>query len=324
MAKMTAQAPIGSGFGAASTASDVIKGIDLKGKVAIITGGYSGLGLETARTLAAAGAKVIVPARDPDKARRNLQAVPAAILESLDLMDPRSIDGFAERFLAAHASLDLLVNCAGTMAPPLVRDSRGNESQLSTNHLGHFQLTARLWPALRRAKGARVVAVSSRGHRRAPVDFADINFEKRAYDPWVAYGQSKTANILFALALDGRGQAEGVRAFSLHPGGIITDLVRHMSTDELRAAGAIDAAGRPIIDPARNMKTPEQGAATIVWCATSPQLAGLGGVYCEDCEVASSATDPQSPRDVQTYATNPESAERLWQLSERLTGATLS
>jgi NAD(P)-dependent dehydrogenase (short-subunit alcohol dehydrogenase family) len=323
MSKSSVQAPIGSGFGAASTASDVLEGIDLKGKVAIVTGGYSGLGLETARTLAAAGAKVIVPARDADKARRNLQAVPSAILESLDLMDPQSIDGFAERFLAAHGSLDLLVNCAGTMAPPLVRDSRGNESQLSTNHLGHFQLTARLWPALRRAKGARVIAVSSRGHRRAPVDFADINFEKRAYDPWVGYGQSKTANILFALALDGRGQAEGVRAFSLHPGGIITDLVRHMSTDELRAHGAIDADGKPIIDPAKNMKTPEQGAATIVWCAISPQLAGLGGVYCEDCEVASTSSDPQSTRDVQPYATNPESAERLWQLSEQLTGTTL-
>jgi NAD(P)-dependent dehydrogenase (short-subunit alcohol dehydrogenase family) len=322
MTKTTAQAPIGSGFGAASTTHDVIKGIDLTGKVVIVTGGYSGLGLETARTLLAAGAKVIVPARDAEKARRNLSTLPAAILESLDLMDPESIDGFAERFLAAHRSLDLLINCAATMAPPLVRDARGNESQLSTNHLGHFALTARLWPALRKSKGARVVAVSSRGHRRAPVDFDDLNFERRAYDPWIGYGQSKTANVLFALALDSLGQAHGVRAFSLHPGGIVTDLVRHMSQSDLQALGAIDAAGRPVIDPTKNQKTPEQGAATIVWCATSPQLAGLGGVYCEDCEIAVSSTDPKLPKGVQTWATNPESAERLWQLSEQLTGAT--
>ncbi len=320
MATTTAQAPIGSGFGAASTTHDVIKGIDLTGKVAIVTGGYSGLGVEVARTLSDAGCTVIVPARDADKARRNLQAVPRAQLEALDLMDPQSIDAFAARFSAQHGTLDILVNCAAVMAPPLTRDARGNESQLSTNHLGHFQLTARLWPALVRAKRARVVAVSSRGHRRAPVDFADLNFERRPYDPWVGYGQSKTANILFALTLDQLGQAHGVRAFSVHPGGIITDLARHMSREELHRLGAIDDHGRPIVDPAKGRKTVEQGAASIVWCATSPRLDKLGGVYCEDCEVAVvGSADPNAPSGVNPWATNPESAARLWQVSEQLT-----
>jgi NAD(P)-dependent dehydrogenase (short-subunit alcohol dehydrogenase family) len=325
MATTTAQAPIGSGFGAASTTNDVIKGIDLSGKVAIVTGGYSGLGVEVARTLSDAGAKVIVPARDADKARRNLQGVPRAILESLELMDPQSIDAFAQRYLAQHQTLDLLVNCAAVMAPPLARDARGNESQWSTNHLGHFQLTARLWPALVRAKRARVVAVSSRGHRRAPVDFADINFERRPYDPWVGYGQSNTANILFALQLDRLGQTQGVRALSVHPGGIRTDLARYMSRDELHRLGAIDDEGRPIIDPAKGRKTVEQGAASIVWCATNPRLDNIGGVYCEDCDVAEiGSVDPNDPRGVNPWATNPESAARLWQVSEQMTGVKLA
>ena len=320
MATTTAQPPIGSGFGATSTTHDVIKGIDLTGKVAIVTGGYSGLGVEVARTLSDAGCTVIVPARDADKARRNLQVVPRAQLEALDLMDPQSIDAFAARFSAQHRTLDILVNCAAVMAPPLTRDARGNESQLSTNHLGHFQLTARLWPALVRAKRARVVAVSSRGHRRAPVDFADLNFERRAYDPWVGYGQSKTANILFALTLDQLGQAHGVRAFSVHPGGIVTNLARHMSREELHRLGAIDDQGRPIVDPAKGRKTVEQGAASIVWCATNPRLDNLGGVYCEDCEVAVvRSTDPNALSGLDPWATNPESAARLWQVSEQLT-----
>ncbi|HEX4459039.1 MAG TPA: oxidoreductase [Polyangia bacterium] len=325
MATTTAQVPIGSGFGATSTTSDVMQGISLAGQTAIVTGGYSGLGLETARALSDAGATVIVPARDAAKARRNLQAVPRALLESLNLMDPASIDAFAARFLAAHASLDLLVNCAAVMAPPLTRDARGNESQLSTNHLGHFQLTARLWPALVGGEKARVVAVSSRGHRRAPVDFADMNFERRAYDRWNAYGQSKTANILFALALDRRSQTRGVRALSVHPGSIVTDLARHMSRDELRRRGAIDDQGRPVIDVPKGYKTPEQGAASIVWCATNPRLADIGGVYCEDCDIAElGPSDPNFPRGVDPWATNPESAERLWTMTEALTGVTFT
>jgi NAD(P)-dependent dehydrogenase (short-subunit alcohol dehydrogenase family) len=319
----TPQAPIGSGFGPATTASDVIRGCDLSGKVAIVTGGYSGIGLETVRTLASAGARVVVPARDVDKARKALEPLPGVALHSLDLMNPASIDDFASRFLASERTLHILVNNAGIMANPLTRDARGYESQFSTNHLGHFQLTARLWPALLHAEGARVVAVSSRGHRRAGVDFEDPNFERRPYDPWVAYGQSKTANVLFAVYLDALGESHGVRAFAVHPGGILmTGLSRYMSPEEIRATGYVDDEGQPIIDPARNMKTVEQGAATSVWCATSPQLDGMGGVYCQDCDIAIVVSADSTEMGVVPWAIDPELADRLWHLSERLTGVT--
>jgi NAD(P)-dependent dehydrogenase (short-subunit alcohol dehydrogenase family) len=321
----TLQSPIGSGFGAATTAAEVIRGQDLRGKVAIVTGGYAGIGLETVRALCSAGAKVVVPARDRAKAEKALASIPHVTLEALDLMDPWSIDRFANRFLAANDALHILINNAGVMASPLARDVRGYEAQFSTNHLGHFQLTCRLWPALRRAGGARVVALSSYGHRRAGVDFDDPNFERRQYDRWVAYGQSKTANALFAVALDAIGARDGIRTFSVHPGGVVSDLIRHMSAEEVAAYKIFDEAGKPIIDPERNMKTPEQGAATSVWCATSPQLEGLGGVYCADCEVARAlpSDDSTELHGVRPRATDPALAERLWRLSECLTRTTL-
>jgi NAD(P)-dependent dehydrogenase (short-subunit alcohol dehydrogenase family) len=326
----TPQAPIGSGFVAASTTRDVIKGIDLSGKVAIVTGGYSGLGLETVRTLRSARAAVIVPARDAGRARAAVAGLDGVEIEPMDLLDPASIDAFAGRFLASGRPLHLLVNSAGIMACPLARDARSYESQFATNHLGHFQLAARLRPALRQAGGARVVSVSSLGHRYSPVVFEDPNFERRAYDPWAAYGQSKTANILFAVALDARARSEGIRAFSLHPGGIVeTGLGKYVSKEQLRAAGVIDERGQPIIDPERQLKTVEQGAATIVWCATSPRLEGMGGVYCENCDVAPLMTedpgattmaDVRRLKGVRPYAVDPDAAERLWIMSERLLG----
>lgn len=326
----TPQAPIGSGLGAATTAQEAIQGIDLSGKVAIVTGGYAGLGLETVRALVSAGAQVVVPARDMAKAKAALADLPEVTVEPMDLIDPASVDAFAERFLASGAPLHLLINNAGIMAAPLVRDPRGYESQFATNHLGHYQLTVRLWPALKKAQGGRVVALSSRGHRFAPVNFEDPHFERRAYDRWVAYGQSKTANVLFAVHLDALGKADGIRAFSVHPGGIITDLARHMSKEELDASGYLDAEGRPIINPARDMKSPPQGAATTVWAATSPQLEGMGGVYCENCDIAaltdggaSTSGDLILPFGVLPWAIDPVSAERLWRLSEDLTGAKL-
>jgi len=321
----TPQAPIGSGFGAASTAAEVIAGRNLTGKTAVVTGGYSGIGLETVRAFRSAGAKVVVPARDMAKAKANLADIPDVRLAIMDLFDPGSIDAFAEQFLRNNEKLHILVNNAGIMAPPLVRDARGYESQFAVNHLGHFQLTCRLWPALVAAKVARVVALSSYGHRRAGVDFHDPNFKRREYDPWIAYGQSKTANALFAVALDSIGQHQGVRAFSVHPGGIVTDLIRHMSQAQIEAYEVIDKTGKPIIDPENNKKTPQQGAATSVWCATSPQLEGMGGIYCEDCDIARAlpSDDSKELHGVRPRATDPVAAGRLWQLSEQLTGAAI-
>jgi NAD(P)-dependent dehydrogenase (short-subunit alcohol dehydrogenase family) len=329
----TEQKPLHTGFGAETTAAEVIRGVSLEGRVAIVTGGYSGIGVETTRALRSAGARVIVPARNLDKAATALRGIDSVEIEPMDLMDPASIDAFADGFLATGQPLHILVNSAGIMATPLTRDARGYESQFATNHLGHFQLVSRLWPALLEANGARVVSVSSWGHRLSPVVFDDPNFERRPYDRWSAYGQSKTANVLFALGVDERGKADGVRAFSLHPGGIVdTGLGKHLSTDELRAAGVIDEHGKPIRDPARNLKTVEQGAATSVWCAAMPQLEGLGGVYCENCDIAPLvSTEDQANRNnpairrtnsfslgVMPYAVDPEAAERLWSLSEQL------
>ena len=325
-----AQSPLHSGFGAGSTAHEVIAGIDLSGKTAIVTGGYSGIGVETTRALLDAGARVIVPARDMAKAKANLAGMKAELV-AMDLADPASIDGFASTFLAMGEPLHLLINSAGIMACPLTRDARGYEMQFATNHLGHFQLAARLWPALQRAQGARVVSLSSLGHRYAPVDFDDWNFERREYDRWVAYGQSKTANALFALALDDRGTPHGVRAYSVHPGRIITDLARYMSREELQRVGGLDDQGRPVADLSRGMKNTEQGAATSIWAATSPLLNDIGGVYCEDCDIATLMPDDEATAagsgslssGVRRWATDPVAARRLWSLSEALTGVSL-
>lgn len=313
------QKPIGSTFTAASTAADVMAGIDLTGRTAVVTGGYSGLGLVTARSLAAAGARVIVPARDRDRADAALQGCEGVEVEDMDLASAASIAGFAERLRGRVPVVSILVNSAGVMATPLYRDADGHEGQFSTNHLGHYRLTCGLWPLLA-AEGARVISVSSRGHQIAGIDFDDVDFRRRAYDKWVAYGQSKTANALFAMALDARGAGRGVRAFSVHPGQILTDLARHLSAEEIAGFDALDAAGRPIIDPSRGMKTPEQGAATSLWCATSPALDGLGGVYCEDCDVAGVNAAEVGRKGVAPWACDMALAERLWSLSEDLTG----
>lgn len=322
------QMPIHSGFTANSTAAEVVRGLDLHGQVMVVTGGYSGLGLETVRVLSEAGATVIVPARDVPKAEQALHSVPAAKVHALDLMDAHSIDAFADEVMDRYSALHVLINGAGIMANPLTRNARGYESQFSTNHLGHFQLAVRLWPALAAARGARIVAVSSRGHRISPVDFDDPNFERRPYDRWLAYGQSKTANALFALAADERGESSGIRTFSLHPGTILSNLSRHLSNEDLEGFGVSLQDPHGYLPPGDSaaeggiFKTIAQGAATTVWCAVSPQLKGYGGVYCEDVDIAvvSEAEDPREPG-VKPWAIDPEAAEKLWQLSERLTGA---
>lgn len=318
------QQPIGSGFDAFSTAEQVMGDKSLLGKVAIVTGGYSNLGLETARVLARAGATIIIPARDVQRASNVLAIVPDAEIEQMDLMHAGSIDAFSAKFIASGRKLDILLNSAGIMASPLVRDSNGNESQFSTNHLGHFRLTCGLWPALQKAEGARVVSLSSRGHQISDINFDDINFGSRPYDKWVAYGQSKTANILFALALDSRGIKHGIRAFSVHPGSILGPLARHLSDVEIDSLGARDADGGAIVAPDRDMKTPEQGAATSVWCATNDDLNDRGGVYCENSDIASMlSSEVVGQPGVASWGTDPERAERLWEVSRQLTGTNL-
>nr|MDT0660004.1 SDR family NAD(P)-dependent oxidoreductase [Micromonospora sp. DSM 115978] len=310
----TAQHRIGSGFGARSTADDVLEGVDLSGKVAVVTGGYSGLGLETTRALAKAGARVVVPARRPDAAHESLGAVDGVEVDELDLGELDNVRGFASRFLGTGRSIDILINNAGIMACPETRIGPGWEAQFATNHLGHYALTNLLWPALAAGR-ARVVSVSSAGHHNSPIRWDDVRFDK-GYDKWAAYGQAKTANILFAVRLDALGRESGVRAFALHPGAILTPLQRHLATAEMVSLGWIDEAGNPV-NP--SFKTPQQGAATQVWAATSPRLAGMGGVYCEDCDIAEPAVEGVRAG-VRDYAIDPEQAARLWDLSAQWTG----
>ena len=314
----TPQAPIGSGFGYRSTAAEVVAGLDLSGRTAIVTGGYSGLGLETVKALAGAGADVIVPARRPEHATEMLDGVGAEV-DELNLSDLDSVRAFAERFLDSGRSLDIQINNAAVMACPEARVGPGWELQFATNHLGHFVLTNLLWPVLESDGGARVIALTSTGHKITPIRFDDINFETTPYDKWVAYGQAKTADALFAVHLDTLGQDAGVRAFAVHPGGILTPLQRHLPQEEMVAAGWISEDGVPD----ERMKTPEQGGATAAWAATSPQLEGRGGVYCEDCDIAK-PTDPDDPmrryRGVDPHAVDHDAAARLWDVSAEMTG----
>jgi len=316
----TPQHPIGSGFGATSTAAEVVAGLDLAGKNVIVTGGYSGLGLEVTRALVGAGASVTVPARRPGHARQVLDDADLAEVdvEELDLADLASVALFAKAYLDSHRPLHILINNAAIMAAPLALVGDGWESQFATNHLGHFALTSYLWPALVAADGARVIELSSTGHKLSPIRFDDLHFQA-GYDKWVAYGQAKTANSLFAIALDEFGREAGVRAFAVHPGGIMTPLQRHLSREEMIASGWMDEDGTVN----ERFKSTEQGAATTVWAATSPQLAGKGGVYCEDCDIAE-PTDPTSPtarfRGVDAHAIDRDAAARLWKISAELTG----
>lgn len=317
------QEPIGSGFHAKSTSTEVIKGIDLTGKNAIVTGGNTGIGLETVRTLSGAGATVIVPARDVEKARKNLQGIDNVEIVEMDLLNPASINAFAEYFLTSGRPLHLLINNAGIMWVPLRKTGRGIESQLAVNYLAQFQLTAKLWTALKKANGARVVNVSSQGHQFAPFNFEDPNFEHREYETLQSYGQSKTAVNLFSLELDRRGKEFGVRAYSLHPGSIAgTELAREAPLELFVKMGFCDDKGNMVPEVAASLKSIPQGAATTIWCATSPLLNEVGGVYCEDNEIARLALGEEFSAGVKPYSLDETNAKRLWKLSEQLTAVS--
>jgi NAD(P)-dependent dehydrogenase (short-subunit alcohol dehydrogenase family) len=309
-----------SPYGYRSTAMDVVAGHDLSGRFAIVTGATSGIGLETARALAAAGASTTIAARDPAKA----EAAAADIRQStgsdrahaltLDLAALSSVRRFSAEFLSRDNPLHILINNAGVMACPLGRTAEGFEMQLGTNHLGHFLLALLLRPALERGRPARVVALSSLGHRRSDVHFDDPNYERRPYDKWEAYGQSKTANVLFAVGLTERWAERGIHANAVHPGGIMTGLQKHLPREEMQTFGWIDAEGRSN----ERFKTPAQGAATSVWAAVGEELRDRGGLYLEDCQEAKAWTQENPMQGYLPYARSTENADRLWVLSEEL------
>jgi NAD(P)-dependent dehydrogenase (short-subunit alcohol dehydrogenase family) len=317
-------------FGRDTTTDEVLEGMDLSGRRFLITGAASGLGRESARALAAHGASVTVMARSSERAEGAVAEigamVPGADLEPgvADLGDLGNIRAFADSYLARHDALDVLVNNAGVMACPFGHTADGFETQFGTNHLGHFLLTALLFPALQAGEHPRVVTLTSAGHSRADVDLADPNFEHTEYSPWVAYGRAKTANALFARELARRAGPSGLLSFSVHPGGIITDLGRHL-TDELmhdmadfarrRSAAASDSGAPKDL----HFKTVEAGAATQVWAATTSELAGQNGAYLADCGLGVLGADP-GVNGFMAYLLDDEHAAALWELSERLVG----
>ncbi|WP_200933686.1 oxidoreductase [Microbacterium sp. Leaf161] len=311
------QQPLSSEFGYRSTAAEVIAGTDLAGKTAIVTGGYSGLGLETVRALADAGVRVIVPARRMDAAQQALDGIAEAEVRGADLGDLDSVAAFTESVRRDGEPIDLVLNVAGIMATPFGHTAQGFESQFGTNHLGHFALVGGVADLL--SDHARVISYSSGGHFRSPVRFDDIDFATTPYDPWVAYGQSKTANALFAVGLARRGAERGILAFSVHPGGIMTELQRHVPREELLSRGWIDEDGTP--NP--RFKTPAEGASTGLWAATATELVERSGAYCEDCSIKGTVAPDHSDMTtggVKEWAIDPEAAERLWALSVSATG----
>jgi NAD(P)-dependent dehydrogenase (short-subunit alcohol dehydrogenase family) len=308
--------PVTTPFNAESTAAEVIAGVDLTGRRVIVTGGASGIGVETARVLASAGAEVTLAVRNLEAGERTAEEITgttgnkAILVAPLDLADRASVAAFVARW---DGPLHILVNNAGVMACPLARTPEGWEMQFATNHLGHFALTVGLHKWLAAAGGSRIVSVSSSAHQRGSVDFDDLHFERREYNPWVAYGQSKTANILFAAEANRRWAGDGILANSLMPGGIRTNLQRYVTDEELNRMRAQSTGG----DATPNWKTVEQGAATSVLCAASPLLDGVGGRYFEDCNEAG-PNQPGTRRGIAPYAQDPEAARRLWDVSTDL------
>lgn len=311
-----------SEFGWASTTDEVLAGKDLSGRTVFITGANSGLGEETARAMAARGAHIVMAGRDQAKLDESVAAIRASVPKAqldtitLDLTSLESIRAATSRARQRFTKIDLLINNAGVMATPFTHTHDGFEMQFGTNHLGHFALTAELMPLIERGHLKRIVNLSSRGHHFAPFNFDDPHFEHRPYDPWESYGHSKTANVLFTVGLEQRFAVMGIHAYAVHPGGIQTNLGRHMTPEMIETLMARVTSK----DTGFQWKTIPQGAATSCWAATAEELEGKGGVYCEDCHVAE-VDDESATGGVRSYAVNPSYADQLWKLSEELTGA---
>ena len=315
------QKPINSGFNSKSETSDILSEINLSDKVAIVTGGYSGIGLETTKGLVLAGAKVIIPAKRPEIAFKNLNGIVSQDnIIKMDLSDLNSIKGFTDSFKENFSKLDLLINNAGIMACPETRIGNNWESQFAINHIGHFLLTNELMDMMEDVEEARFVSLSSSAHSLTGILWDDIHFQKTPYDKWMAYGQSKTACSLMAIEFNTRMKDKGVEGFAVHPGGIITPLQRHLEKEEMVALGWMDEDGSPSELAKNFFKSTSQGASTALWCATSPDLKGLGGVFCEDCDIAKrkSEVDESMQRyfGVADWAVNTDEGSRLWEATE--------
>ena len=311
------QKPVDSGFGAKSEPTEVLKDIDLEGKVAMVTGGYSGIGLETTRALKEAGARVIVPARRKDVAKSALSGiVESEDILNLDLADPSSAQSFVNEFVDSGMSLDMLINNAAVMACPQMPTKEGWDLQFAVNHIGHFIITKGLLPTMS-SSGSRIVTLSSTGHKLSGIQWEDVHFEE-SYDKWKAYGQSKTAASLLAVEISERMKDEGIKTYSVHPGGIFTPLQRHLEKEEMIALGWLGEDGELSEMAAANFKSPTQGASTSLWCATSPMLEEVSGVYCENCDVAVRQEDGPMARyiGVADWAVDTDEAAKLWDLTE--------
>ena len=318
-----AQKPINSGFSNQSEPKDILKNIDLHNKVAIVTGGYSGIGLETTKALVAVGANVIIPAKRPEIANQNLNGVVSETnIIKMDLGNLNSVKNFTNSFKENFNTLSLLINNAGIMACPETRVGDNWESQFAINHIGHFLLTRELMNILADTEGSRFVSLSSSAHALTGILWDDIHFNKQPYNKWMAYGQSKTASSLIAIELNKKMKDYGVESFSVHPGGIITPLQRYLEKEEMIALGWMDEDGSPSELAKNFFKSPSQGASTTLWCATSNDLNGLGGVFCEDCDIAKrkSEVDESLQRyfGVADWAVDTDEATRLWELSEKI------
>ena len=311
------QKPVDSGFGAKSEPAEVLKDIDLEGKIAMVTGGYSGIGLETTRALKEAGARVIVPARRKDVAKSALSGiVESEDILNLDLADPSSAQSFVNEFVDSGLSLDILINNAAVMACPQMPTKEGWDLQFAVNHIGHFIITKGLLPTMS-SSGSRIVTLSSTGHKLSGIQWEDVHFEE-SYDKWKAYGQSKTAASLLAVEISERMKDEGIKTYSVHPGGIFTPLQRHLEKEEMIALGWLGEDGELSEMAAANFKSPTQGASTSLWCATSPMLEEVSGVYCENCDVAVRQEDGPMARyiGVADWAVDTDEAAKLWDLTE--------